>query len=138
MQAPSKKTDKKTPGEPYKEVRVFPETGEVALFKKRIYEVGASIGMNSSRMRSIECGFVTGMCQSLIEADILDPSWLDIIRQHDMSDIRSACNTVVKVTQVIAFYLLIGKYRTHINFSAVNNLFVPVRLGTIRIDRFMK
>lgn len=91
MDTPAKKIDKK-PDEPYKDVLAFPETGEISLFKNRNYQVFVSIRLESSRMRTILCVSDLGAGPNLIRADVLDPSWLYSILQHDMLDICSTSN----------------------------------------------
>lgn len=69
------------------------EKGAVLLSKNKNYQVSVCIGLESSQMRPILCVFDTGAGPSLIRTDVLDPSWLDSIRRHDMTDIRGAINT---------------------------------------------
>lgn len=101
VEALAKKTNKKTPDKPYKEVLEFPETGEVSLWKKETYHISVSIGNNPSQMRPNICAFNTGEVPNLIGADFLDPSCLDSIQQHDILDYRIASITRLKMTGII-------------------------------------
>lgn len=64
--------------EPYKDLPAFPETVWVSLFNKKNYEVSVLLVPDSSRRLPIVCVFDTGTRLIVIQADVLEPSWLDI------------------------------------------------------------
>lgn len=74
-----KKTARKTPDEPHRDVLAIPETGEVSLFKKKYCQVSVFTGINMSQMHLIVCLFHTGTCSNLIPGHVLNPRWLDSI-----------------------------------------------------------
>lgn len=74
---------------PYKDILVSLETGDVSLFRNKNYDVSVPIGMTSPLVRPIICVFDTGVGPDLIEADLLNPSWIEYIRQRDMPDVCS-------------------------------------------------
>lgn len=137
VEAPAEKINKRL-WDLYKNGLAFPEIDEVSLFKNKNYQVSVPIGLRSSRMSPIQCVFDTGTGTNLIRADVLDPIWLNSIRQRDMPDIRSASDTKFKVSGTITLLIRKGKSRTRVNFNAVNELVVPLLLRTTFIDSFRK
>lgn len=81
------------------------------------------------------CALDTGAVSNLIQAIFLDPSWLDRVRQHDMSNTSSTSDTKEKVSENITLHRCTGKSRTRGNFGFVNKLVVPFLLGTTHVDR---
>lgn len=60
------KIDKQNPDKPYKDDMFYLETGKVLPFQNKNYQVSASIGLNSSRIRPFIFLFDTGADPSLI------------------------------------------------------------------------
>lgn len=96
------------------------------------------ISIESSLMRQILCVFDTRAGPNLIQADVLDRSWLDSIRQRNMPDICSVSDIQLEVSGTIAFHLRMGKSRTPVNFRNVNVLVVLDLLRTTYTDSIIK
>lgn len=75
---------KKPWNELYQDFRSFSEAGEISLVKSKNRKVSVSIGIDSSRMHRVVCVIGTSAGANLVRADVLDPAWLDSIRQRDM------------------------------------------------------
>lgn len=97
-----------------------------------------SIGKSSSQIRSVVLLLDKGAGTDISCAEILDPSWLNSIRQCDIPDIRRASDSKLKVSVTITLDLLMDETRTQINFGAVDILFVLVLLAKTHVDRFIK
>lgn len=73
VEAPARKTDKKTPDEQYSSVLAVLETDEVLFLKKKNFQISLIIGINMSPVHLIVCVFNTDAGPDLIGATILDP-----------------------------------------------------------------
>lgn len=69
---------------------------------------------------------------------MLEQNCLDIIRHSDLSEIRSASNTIIIVSGTITTHLRIDGSRTLLTFDVVDRLALPVLLGTTFIDKYIK
>lgn len=135
---PFKKTDRKTPVEPYKNILEFPETRKISLFNNKNYYLSVSIRLSSSWMRPIVCVFETGAGPIIIQADVLVPCWLESVHHRDMLDFRSAHNTKLKLSGTTIFHHRMRGAGTTVDFGAVSKLDVSVLLEPTYTDRFTK
>lgn len=108
------------------------------LFENEHYQVSVSIGLNSFQFRSDVCVCNPGPGPSIVSADVLDPTWLDSIRQRDLLDIRSSSDTKLKMSGSIAHPLCIDESRHPVSFGVVRDLVVLVPIATKNIDRSIK
>lgn len=104
----------------------MPDTTEVSPLKNQHYQAVVSIGLNSSQMLSAIRVLDTGMVPKLIWGDVLDPSWLDSIRQRDVLDTHSAFDTMLKVRGTIDIHPRMGVLRARINLGDASKLVIPV------------
>lgn len=97
-----------------------------------------SIVINSLRMRPTVSVFDTAAGPYLLQADVLDLNWLDIIRQHDMPEIRRVSRNKLKVSGTITGHLRTSEPRTRVTFGVASELVVPILLRTTVSFRFIK
>lgn len=83
-----KKTKQALPDEPYQDILIFSESGEVSIFKNKSQKTFVSIRINWSRENPVVCALDTSDVSILIRADVYDLSWLDSIRQRDVLGIQ--------------------------------------------------
>lgn len=83
-------------------------------------------------------GFDSASGAKLVRTDVMDLSWLENIRQQDMSKIRGESDTRVPMSGTITFHLRIDELRTCITSSVLDKLVVSVLLGTMFISRLIK
>lgn len=89
-------------------------------------------------MRLTVCVYDTEAEPNLIRSDVLDPSWLEIIRQRDVWDIRSTSATRLKVSLTITVHLRIREASTRLSIGILNKLVNTVLLRTTHVDRLIK
>lgn len=80
MNTPVRKTEKRMPGERFKDVVAFLETGEVSLFKNKDYQFSVFSRINFTQMRLIVCVFDTEACSNFVLVDVLQCDWLATVR----------------------------------------------------------
>lgn len=82
--------------------------------------------------------FHTGVCPSFIRANVLDPTWLNSIRQRHLLDICSASNKKLELSGSVAAHLRVGESCTRVSFGVISELVVPVLLGKTYFNWFIK
>lgn len=82
------------------------------------------------------CDIVAGA--SIIRAEFLDHSWLDSINQCEMTDIRSASESRLKVSGTIILNHGMRGSRTRVTFGTVKKLVLPVGIGKTYINSSIK
>lgn len=82
-------------------------------------------------MRFIGCVYDTGTDSSLVQADVLEPSWLSNIRQCTLPVIQSAADNKLKLSGTITLQLRTDTSCVPVTFDVIKGLGVPVRLKNI-------
>lgn len=129
--------DTKTRIKLYQEILVFPQTGDVSLFKNNRHQVSVSIWLNSSRMCPIICLLTQTWVQTSFELMFWTPVG-DSIRRSNMLDIRSATDTNLKVSETITLHLRLSESRTCFSFRVLSESFVTVQVGRTYFDKLIK
>lgn len=125
VETAAKKTERKTLDRPYKAFLALPENGKDLLFRNRYYQLSVLIGKDLSAMHPVLCVLDNDAGPSPIRAYVLDPIYLDSIRQRDMLDNRYAFHTRLKVTGTIALHFSTCKSGSSVSFGAENKPVVP-------------
>lgn len=104
----------------------------------RRYQFSVLIGYNASQMRPFEDAFDSCVSLKIICANLLDPSWLDTIRQQSWLNVWSASDNKLKVPGTTRLYLHMDASRRHVNSGVIRQLVVSVLLRCTLVDRFIK
>lgn len=86
----------------------------------------------------INLSFDTGAVPNFVWSNVLDPIWLDSIRQPDIPEIWCAYNTRFTAPRNITLHLQLGELCTRFKFDILSKLTGKELLGTISIERAIK
>lgn len=103
--------------EPSQENLSLLETCKILLFRSKNCKVPVSIGLNSSRMRQFTCVFDTRAGPKLVQANDLDRTRLDSIRQRDMPEIYIESNKKLIISETITLHLRVFESCSRMTFS---------------------
>lgn len=126
------------PDGPYQEELTFSKTCKILLFKGKGYKIPVSIKLESSPKLPNICFFDSVTGSDLAQVDVLYPSWVDYIRQRDMTKFWSASGIKPIAFETITLHLRLCEPHTCINFDVVDKLAALVLLVTTFVDRFIK
>lgn len=101
------------------------------------YKLSMSIGTAAMGMHPVNCFFDTAAGRSLIWEKFLTHGWLKMIRPARAPDLKSSRSESVHFLGIITIHFRMGDCRLCVIFGVVENLGVPVLLGTFFIDWFV-
>lgn len=97
-----------------------------------------SFGLTAWQMHSINCTFDTSTGPNLLREEPVEPDWLLSIRLCDSPWLKRTTIQTVGVIVTIVLYVRVRDSRKCVMFEIIRNVAVPVLLGPLFIDKFIK
>lgn len=114
------------------------ETHVLALLKKKNYKVHICVGIMSNMPIPTVGIFGTGAGPNLFHTYFLPIKWSDrILPIHSMS-LKSASNNLVNSMGKITLFVRLGDLQIPIHFGVIDNMALPILIGTPLLDRYVK
>ena len=110
----------------------------IALFQKRNYKIRISWGTKSNSLSPKTVVLDTGAGPNLVNRNDLPREWMKKIRLIRNVKLTSASRNAMNLVGVLPLFIRMGDLKVRVWFGVVENLAVPVLLGTSYIDRFVQ
>lgn len=116
----------------------FDKADEIALLKKKNYKVHMFVKIASNMSRPMASVYDSGAGPNVFCKSFLPVEWCDCICPINKMSLKPASNSPVNVKGKTMLYVQLGDIHIGVHFSIMENLAVPLLIGTWIIKKFVK